>query len=526
MTISRKPQSPEQAQSSVNVATTVLAWGKDRSTGVGRHITEVKRGLACNCICESCGHRLEAVNPQKRVFRRGEKRPFFRHYRGQEKGRCLILASRLALQRALLAEQGVFELPARRIHMALNGASGATYIGTAENPAETVFVRDVRLTDEALAVLVLEGGREIQVLAKGTFRSSPEGDAPGLAVVELDCDAAEIASMSTDEIRSRLFLRPDGLTWRCAPSDKVLGDVALSDAQRQADEWLDAVADGDRALPKEWQRESALHRAVKEIIAEYKQMSLPEQRVVVTRKQSGIEKTREWHEEPKQVTFDSVSLEVRLGRVIPDVVARVGEHELLIEVTVTHSISEVKEDIFHSLGQPVLEIDLSRSCGRVDRKELRRIVLDRVELKRWVYHPRIKRRHDELLAQVLEDVAEEQLARQVRLSEQLKSARVPPAGDKGGERSDAWRPTRKPLSPVNQHAVATGRDSLRHVPTQDAGADPHAELARLMLRGRELEAWKRKNPGAWEAFRQSDAYKRIQEQAKQRSTPIRAEDEN
>jgi hypothetical protein len=410
--------------------------------------------------------------------------------------------------------------------VALTGASGATYIGTAENPAETVFVRDVRFTDEALAVLVLEGGREIQVLAKGTFRSRPEGDTPGLAMVELDCNAADIASMSTAEIRSRLFLRRDGLTWRCAPSDKALGDVALSDAQQQAAEWLDAVADGDRALPKEWQRESALHRAVKEIIAEYKKMSLPEQSVVVTRRQSGIEKTRKWHEEPKQVAFDSVSLEVRLGRVVPDVVARVGEHELLIEVTVTHSISEVKEDIFHSLGLPVLEIDLSRSCGRVDRNELRRIVLDGVELKRWVYHPRIRRRHDELLAQVLEDIAEEQFKRQAQLSEQLNAARVAPAGDREEERPDAWRPTRKPLSPANQHLVATGRDSRRHVPVQYAGADPHAELARLMLRGRELEEWKRKNPGAWEAFRQSDAYRRIEEQANQRSTPTHEQDEN
>jgi hypothetical protein len=508
------------------VAATVLAWGKDRSTGVGRHITEVKRGLACDCICESCGHPLEAVNPQKRVFRKGEKRPFFRHYRGQEKGRCLILASRLALQRAILAEQGIFELPARCIQVGLTGASGATYIGTAETAAETVFVRDVRFTDDALAVLVLEGGREILVLAKGTFRSHPEGDAPGLAAVELDCDAAEIASMSTAEIRSRLFLRPDGLTWRCAPSDKALGEVALSDAQQQAAEWLDAVADADRSLPKEWQRESALHRAVKEIIAESKQMSLPEQRVVVTRKQSGIEKTREWHEAPKQVAFDSVSLEVRLGRVIPDVVARVGEHELLIEVTVTHSISEVKEDIFHSLGLPVLEIDLSRSCGRVDRKELRRIVLDGVELKRWVYHPRIKRRHDELLTQVLEDIAEVQLARQARLSEQLKAARVAPSGDRKGERPDAWRPTKEPLSRANQYSVATGRDSRRYVPAQYAGADPHAELARLMFRGRELEEWKRKNPAAWEAFRQSAAYKRIQEQAKQGNTPTGEEDES
>jgi RNase P/RNase MRP subunit POP5 len=85
------------------------------------------------------------------VFLKGEKRPFFRHYRGQERSHCLVAASRVALQRALLAAEGIFELPGRRLEVRVVGLSGTSYSGIAEATPERAFVRELLFTDEVFA---------------------------------------------------------------------------------------------------------------------------------------------------------------------------------------------------------------------------------------------------------------------------------------------------------------------------------------------------------------------------------------
>lgn len=494
----------------------VLAWGTERETGIARHVTEVERGLACNCLCGACGHPLEAVNPKTTIFLPGQKRPFFRHHRGQEKKRCRILAGRLALQRALLAEQGIFELPARRVVHRLTGQSGKVYEGIAEAPAQRVIVREVRFSDEVLATLLLADGRLVEVVARGRFGQLTSGgielDGGGIAgfegraVIELDIGPELIAGLSADEVRQRLFLQPGALQWCRMSADAALAAAAEADAARQADEALD-LNEGDPAVPVEWRRESALHRAVKEIIAAEKQMWLPELNVSIRRQQSGIVKTAEWTEAPKEIVFDDVALEVRLGRVIPDVVARLGEHEVLIEVTVFHDLSDLKRERLAELGLPVLEIDLARYAGQVTREELRRIVLGPSEAKVWAFHPRIERKREELVAQVLDEITQARLAREATLREQAAQKERERAQKLYGDGS-ACDANRAPLPRIGlpafnrapaktaaqRYAEATGRDAVRFRPSPAESADSP------FLAGAELEQWKRTNPDAWKQW--------------------------
>lgn len=51
-----------------------LAWGEEQGGSI-RHISEVERGLACNCACPGCGAQLVA-------YKKG-KAPHFGHYRGK-----------------------------------------------------------------------------------------------------------------------------------------------------------------------------------------------------------------------------------------------------------------------------------------------------------------------------------------------------------------------------------------------------------------------------------------------------------
>lgn len=466
----------------------VLAWASDRTTGVARYITEVQRGLACNCVCPACGHPLEAVNPTKTTFGPREKRPFFRHYRGQERRNCRVLASRLALQREL-AGAGVFNLPGRALQRTLPGASGVAYEGRAGRSPERCAVRHVHFRDDVLAVLVLADGRELEVHARGSV--DPSGTS-GAAAIAIDLTADEAAHLDPTELRARLFLRPESIVWLCHWADAELARAAEAAARAEAVEAMDEPA--DPAIPGEWMRESALHGAVKAIIAAELRMHLPPLRVCVARESWGLRATRDWSQPAKEVFFTSVALEQRLGRVIPDVVARAGEHELLIEVTVTHPVSDIKRERLAALGLPVLEIDLRNGCGRVTRSELRDLVLNDHCCKRWVFHPRAEKIHAELSATVAEDLQKLADARRHALQRQELSQPHVPAQTA----VSTARVVRTPIA-AEHHAPASGRNQARHV-----SRAPYASYAEPSpwLTGRELEEWKRRHPAAaadWEA---------------------------
>jgi hypothetical protein len=362
----------------------ILAWASDRESGVARHISEVKSGRACNCICPGCEHPLQAINAGKAVFKR---RPHFRHDIGQERSRCRLKATQLAVRRLFL-ELGVFELPGRAWTKYVRGTSGRQYQGEVAAAAASVRIKSLILDDLALAILELEDGRKVEVWVRGSIHRGDPGLCPPRAVITLNLDDSTLSSLDAQQLRARLFLNPGSMGWLCHWDDEQLALQASERALELATQAVDL--DPDFTGPPEWARESALHLAVKTMIEREMRMTIPH---IPSRAQKDAEHSEQLFggaPDGKVVVFTSVALERRLGRVIPDVVCSIGKHQMLLEVTVTHPVSETKLEILRELGLPVLEIDLRRQAGVVTQEELRHIVVDELHCKSWAYHPRLE----------------------------------------------------------------------------------------------------------------------------------------
>jgi len=62
--------------------------------------SEVERGLACNCVCPACGHRLQSHQGKQR-------NPYFSHYRGSDCGAGYETALHLLAKDILLEEKKI-----------------------------------------------------------------------------------------------------------------------------------------------------------------------------------------------------------------------------------------------------------------------------------------------------------------------------------------------------------------------------------------------------------------------------------
>ncbi|WP_312460660.1 hypothetical protein [Proteiniclasticum sp.] len=125
--------------------------------------------------------------------------------------------------------------------------------------------------------------------------------------------------------------------------------------------------------------ETALHLKAKEIIEEEKRMVIP--RVVAHYNNLYKEVTPK-----REVTFDRVVLERRVGNVIPDILAYKDSRPLMIEITITHGIDDEKFKKLEKLGISTLEIDLSDMDTDFDPEFLRNQIIDSLESKYWVYN--------------------------------------------------------------------------------------------------------------------------------------------
>lgn len=422
-----------------------LKWATESRTGNPRYIhdEEVVNGNA-ECECPACRLPLTPVlagQPERR-----DPTSHFRHPAGSQKAECVVVAARLAAVRHLL-DLGFIDLPRRRKSATAVGFSGEGYEGWAEVSEERAFITRAVLQDRTMAVLTLEGGRELLVDLTGQLVYDGEGK--GRAIVSVPLSDPAIAMMSPEEIRSRLRLLPDG-HWCAHWSDEALSLRAQKDARQTASSAMDAWTDIDEAAfqailgrdapPAEvqkWRRETVLHREVKSILADAAKMAIPGMRIDVVR-QPPEEFSDEWEQSTLRLTWlsatesislDKVVLERRLGRIVPDVICTLSAprpylygvveeyhdysfqkldeeqfssfqwpESFLIEVTVTHGIDNEKLRRIQELDLPTLEIDISSLGGRVTRDGLKRLVVEATIGKRWVHHPHWRLREQMLNA--------------------------------------------------------------------------------------------------------------------------------
>jgi len=385
----------------------VMAWAQQRGTGSLRYILELgpqERGAKCNCVCISCGQPLTAVNAAKEKF---SVRPHFRHPDGSPKHACMVLAARAALMDALLVEE-TFLLPRRRRHGRIEGLSGEFHEAWVELPPEHVRIANVEFHDRLRAILTLDDGRQLEVQLVGSAQPSKDGSV--VPSIDILVDDPTIAAMAPEEIRRRLAPFLENACWRGHWQDDQLAlqaEAAARDKAVEAFDW-DDLDDLPKDTPPEVRRETLLHRLVKLILAQRKMIWLPALFVRSERQTDAGMLTKETGIPKRLAHLQTVVLEHRFGRIVPDVLAKLSTGEnLLIEVTVTNRITDERIYRISREGCPALEIDIGRMGGRVTRAELEKLVVNEVAGKRWLFHP-----HSGQLLRDLEQQLDQELALQ------------------------------------------------------------------------------------------------------------------
>lgn len=132
--------------------------------------------------------------------------------------------------------------------------------------------------------------------------------------------------------------------------------------------------------------ESSLHRAAKQILAEAKRIHLPEVQVNFQGYNSGI-----LIAEKKYYPIDDVRLEQRSVDIVPDVIVLIAGRSLLIEVHVTHKVSEEKQKKIANQGTSAIEIDLSQQSRDLSWSTIEAIVVGDSPFKKWIYNQRRER---------------------------------------------------------------------------------------------------------------------------------------
>jgi hypothetical protein len=345
----------------------------------------------------------------------------------------MLLAARAAAMRQF-QEEGWLDLPRRRMPARVQGLSGETHEAWVEFPAERVRITDVDFRDRVVAVLTLDDGRQLRVKLTGTLEVDATDESQAerhlVPTILLSVDDPALAGMAPDEIRRRLTLLPEVLCWRThwndpeltAQAEVLARELALSNFDEVPD-GLELAEDLDPAL----KRQTVLHYAVMQLLAESKRLQVPGWAVCAEATgPDGRLVRREALSAPQLLNVDFVELEARFGNIVPDVTCKAwpvngGEvlWPLFIEVTVTNQMTSERLNRIRAAGMPTLEVDLSLTGGRIDREGLRSLVIDGLDIKRWLFHPEMARRQRDLenaLAQEVE-AAREAAARRSKLRE-------------------------------------------------------------------------------------------------------------
>jgi hypothetical protein len=434
------------------LADLVMAWARDTETGEPRYILELDanhRGAKCGCECPSCGKPLTAVNAAKTEFLR---RPHFRHPEGAQRDECLVLAARAAALRQL-QEEGWLDLPRRRMSARVAGLSGEFHEAWVEEAPARIRISQVDYRDRATAVITLDDGRQLRVELTGTPGSPDQLKPSGQPVptIYLAIDDPQLAALAPEELRRRARLQPNELCWHAHWNDAQLLAQAEAAARARAHFYFDDVPDGldlPEGMDPALRRETVLHHEVKRILEEVGRLTVPEIAVEVEVPGLGGQTLHgRWVEEEEVLRLECVQLETRYGRLVPDITCESFDSDgqarhlpLLVEVTVTNHVDEERMGRIRATGEATLEIDLSLAGGRVNRDELRRLVVDEVATKRWLYHPDLEWQRSALLGRLAKQVADEQAEREAHakwLAERRAQVLATPVFEVGAEYLDA-----------------------------------------------------------------------------------------
>lgn len=88
----------------------------------------------------------------------------------------------------------------------------------------------------------------------------------------------------------------------------------------------------------------------------------------------------------RNIEFDSVVLEKRLHKYIPDVIAKTRDKQMIIEIAVTHFVGRKKLDQIIESKISALEIDLSKIKNDFNYIDLEQLIIQGLENKKWLFN--------------------------------------------------------------------------------------------------------------------------------------------
>lgn len=139
--------------------------------------------------------------------------------------------------------------------------------------------------------------------------------------------------------------------------------------------------------------QTSIHIVAKQILEKCRQIKVPSVSVFIN---TEIEKTENdefiSHGEfysifsEQYVKFDSVILEKKLHRYIPDVVIISKNKKLIIEIAVTHFVGRQKLEKIISSKISAIEIDLSKIENDFNLNDIEPLIIDNLQNKNWLHN--------------------------------------------------------------------------------------------------------------------------------------------
>jgi hypothetical protein len=134
--------------------------------------------------------------------------------------------------------------------------------------------------------------------------------------------------------------------------------------------------------------ETALHKAVKQVILEGDWIGLPDL-VVEARASVGphVGHAKRWLK-GSAVPYVGPRLEVRMGEIVADAVVTADDRELIVEVAVMHKVDDEKLRKLARMQTPAIELEAWKLDRSVDWSSIRFFVSKSVEARKWLFNPR------------------------------------------------------------------------------------------------------------------------------------------
>ncbi len=134
--------------------------------------------------------------------------------------------------------------------------------------------------------------------------------------------------------------------------------------------------------------ETALHRAIKQVIADGDVIAVPELVVEATASYNGHTKSARRVLAERRVSYSGPRLEVRIADIVADAVVLVSERDLIVEVAVTHRVDDDKRAKIAQIGLSAMELEAWRIPRDVDWHELRAFVRNSFCDRIWLHNLR------------------------------------------------------------------------------------------------------------------------------------------